>query len=189
MKVLITSSRMPFALGMVRQLADAGHEVYAADDYAQSPGSHSKYLAGHFVYPSPRGETEAFIDALERIIAEARDRRHRPRLRGGLLHLDPARAAVERGDDLRRPFSTPWRACTTRRPSSSWSADLGLPIPETVVATSDAELAEAIERFDRYFGRAVFSRGGVDLLTNTGPARGRAGARADVHPTPQLSRG
>ena len=31
-KVLVTSSRMPFALGMVRKLADAGHEVYAADD-------------------------------------------------------------------------------------------------------------------------------------------------------------
>ena len=50
-KVLVTSSRMPFALGMVRKLAEAGHEVYAADDYELSPGSHSKYLAGHFVTP------------------------------------------------------------------------------------------------------------------------------------------
>ncbi len=60
---------------------------------------------------------------------------------------------------------------------------LGLPIPETVVATSDEELADAIGRFDQYFARAVFSRGGVALLTNTGPL---AGARdpADVHPTP-----
>ena len=54
---------------------------------------------------------------------------------------------------------------------------LGLPIPETVVATSDAELAEAIGRFDRYFGRAVFSRGGVDLLTNTGPLAGALSTR------------
>ena len=51
-RVLITSSRMPFALGMIRQLHEAGHEVFAADDYALSPGSHSSYLAGHFVYPS-----------------------------------------------------------------------------------------------------------------------------------------
>ena len=54
--VLITSSRMPFALGMVRMLAAEGHAVYAADDHSLSPGSHSKYLAGHFVYPSPRSD-------------------------------------------------------------------------------------------------------------------------------------
>jgi hypothetical protein len=66
-KILVTSSRMPFALGMVRELAASGHEVHAADDYALSPGSHSKYLASHHVYPSPSQETEAFIDALEEI--------------------------------------------------------------------------------------------------------------------------
>ena len=48
---------MPFALGMVRELAASGHEVHAADDYALSPGSHSKYLAGHHVYPSPSEKT------------------------------------------------------------------------------------------------------------------------------------
>ena len=37
-KVLITSSRMPFALGMVRELADAGHEVSPADDYELRAG-------------------------------------------------------------------------------------------------------------------------------------------------------
>ncbi len=71
MKVLVTSSRMPFALGMVRELAAAGHEVYAADDYERSPGSHSKYLAGHFVYPSPRERTDEFVAELGRIVAEA----------------------------------------------------------------------------------------------------------------------
>lgn len=35
MRVLVTSSRVPFALGMVRKLAAEGHEVYAADDYAE----------------------------------------------------------------------------------------------------------------------------------------------------------
>jgi hypothetical protein len=48
MKVLITGSRMPFALGMVRRLAAEGREIYAADDHLLSPGSHSKYLAGPF---------------------------------------------------------------------------------------------------------------------------------------------
>ena len=70
MRVLITSSRMPFALGMVRRLAAEGCAIYAADDYSLSSGSHSKYLAGHFVYPSPRSDTAGFLVPLERIVQE-----------------------------------------------------------------------------------------------------------------------
>ena len=44
MRVLITSSRLPFALALIRKLAEAGHEVYASDAYAVSSGSHSRYL-------------------------------------------------------------------------------------------------------------------------------------------------
>jgi hypothetical protein len=33
-------------------------------------GNHSKYLAGHFVYPSPRSDTAAFLAELERIARE-----------------------------------------------------------------------------------------------------------------------
>ena len=58
---------------------------------------------------------------------------------------------------------------------------LGLPTPTTVVARSDEELREGIERFPRYFARAAFSRGGVSLLTNTGPLAGKLEG-ADCHP-------
>ena len=184
MKVLITSSRMPFALGMVRQLADAEHEVYAADDYERSPGSHSKYLAGHFVYPSARRETEAFIDALERIIGEA-----------GIDVVVPAFEEAffisTQRDRLAQHatiFVAPFSALARLHDKSAFQQlvlKLGLPIPDTVVVTSDAQLADAIGRFDRYFGRAVFSRGGVDLLTNAGPLAGHLDP-ARVHPTPKL---
>jgi len=33
-------------------------------------GNHSKYLAGHFVYPSPRSDTAGFLAELERIARE-----------------------------------------------------------------------------------------------------------------------
>jgi hypothetical protein len=182
MKVLITSSRMPFALGMVRQLHAAGHEVYAADDYKQSPGSHSKYLTEHFVYPSSRRETEAFVDELERIV-----NRH------GIDVVIPAfeeaffistqRERLSRSATI---FAARFDALARLHDKAAFEGlvrRLGLPIPETVVATSDDELAEAIKRWDHYFGRAVFSRGGVDLLTNTGPLAGVLDP-ADVHPTP-----
>jgi hypothetical protein len=42
----------------------------------------------------------------------------------------------------------------------------------TIVARSRDELVAATERFPRYFARAAYSRGGVELLTNTGPLAG-----------------
>jgi hypothetical protein len=44
--------------------------------------------------------------------------------------------------------------------------------PATIVARSRDELVAATERFPRYFARAAYSRGGVELLTNTGPLAG-----------------
>ncbi|UQX11327.1 hypothetical protein [Candidatus Mycobacterium methanotrophicum] len=61
---------MPFALGMVRMLAAEGCEVYAGDDHMLSAGNHSKYLAGHFVYPPARSDTVGFLAELERIVGE-----------------------------------------------------------------------------------------------------------------------
>ena len=183
MKVLITSSRLPFALGMVRQLAAAGHEVYAADDYARSPGSHSKYLAGHYVYPSPRERTDDFIAELGRIAGEA-----------GIDVIVPAFEEAfyiaARAADLPErvtAFTGEFGALARLHDKVAFQrlvTELGLPVPESVVATSDAELRAATERFERYFARAAFSRGGVDLLTNTGPLAGTVEI-ADCHPTPR----
>ena len=68
MKILITSSRNPLALDMVRKLAEQGHEVYASDTFKAAAGSHSRYLAGHEVTASPRHATAAFIADVERIV-------------------------------------------------------------------------------------------------------------------------
>jgi hypothetical protein len=173
---------MPFALDLARKLADAGHEVFAADDYERSPGSHSKYLSGHFVYPSARRETEAFIDELERIIAEHEIDVVVPAFEE-VFFISTQRERLARGA---RIFAAEFSALARLHDKAAFESlvrELGLPIPETVVATSDDELAAAIGRFDQYFARAVFSRGGVALLTNTGPLAG-ALEPGEVHPTP-----
>ena len=182
-KILVTSSRMPFALGMVRELAASGHEVHAADDYALSPGSHSKYLAGHHVYPSPSQETEAFIDALEEIARS-----------NGIEVIVPAfeeafyiSTQIDRLSTTATVFTGPFSTLARLHDKVAFQrlvTHLGLPIAETAVAADDAELAEAISRFDRYFARPAFSRGGVSLLTNTGPLAGATKVE-DCHPTPQ----
>ncbi len=68
MRLLITSSRNPFALDLVRKLAEQGHTVYACDTFNAAAGSHSKYLAGHEVTASPRHETPKFISDVEAIV-------------------------------------------------------------------------------------------------------------------------
>jgi hypothetical protein len=70
MRLLITSTRMPFALDAIRKLAERGHEVFACDSYAASPGSHSKYLAGHFTTAFPSADPDGFAGDVERIARE-----------------------------------------------------------------------------------------------------------------------
>ena len=52
MRLLITSSRMPFALDAIRKLGERGHEVFARQ-LRRVAGESPKYLAGHFTTASP----------------------------------------------------------------------------------------------------------------------------------------
>jgi len=182
-RIIVTSSRMPFALGMVRKLASDGHEVYAADDYSLSPGSHSKYLSGHFVYPSPRSHTAGFVDEIEQI---ARDH--------GIDVIVPAFEEVfylstqlERVSQSAKVFASPFSTLVRLHDKGAFEqlvTQLGLPIPQTVIASDGEELREATQTMGKYFARAAFSRGGVSCLTNTGPLAGTLNID-DIHPTPE----
>ena len=130
----------------------------------------------------PRHETEAFVDEIERLVDEHEIDVVVPAFEE-VFFLSSQRDRLSRSTTI---FGAQFQALARLHDKAAFERlvrHLGLPIPESVVATSDAELAEAIGRFDRYFGRAVFSRGGVDLLTNTGPLAGVLDP-ADVHPTP-----
>jgi len=181
MRVLVTGSRMPFALAIVRKLAEEGHEVLAADAWSFSPGSHSKYVTEHFVTGSPRDATEQFIDDVERIAGE-----------NEVDVIVPAFEEVfylstqwERLAKVATPFFSPFATLLPLHDKETFervATGMGLPMAQTVIAHSDDELREALERFPKYFARAAFSRGGVSLLTNAGPLAGRL-AVADCHPT------
>ncbi len=70
MRILVTTARMPFAVGLVRRLGEAGHTVLASDTYMAAPGSHSRYVSGQFVTPAPRLDPPGFVSAVGRIAAE-----------------------------------------------------------------------------------------------------------------------
>jgi glutathione synthase/RimK-type ligase-like ATP-grasp enzyme len=181
MRILITSSRLPFALDMVRKLASRGHEVYASDSYDVAPGSHSRYVAGYFVTAAPSSETEAFIADVERIVQQNEIELVLPAFEEA-FYLATRHAELSAVTTL---FTAPFATLARLHDKGSFTElaeRLELPTPETVVARSDAELAAAIDRFPSYFARAAFSRGGVSLLTNTGPLAGRMDP-ADCHPS------
>jgi len=182
MKVLCTTSRMPFAVDEIRKLGEQGHQVYAADTFRTAPGSHSAEVYERVVVPAPRQETEAFIAAIAELAA-----------REGIEILVPMFEEVfylaRHRDDLpssMQLFCPPFDTLARVHDKASFlrmCGEIDVPVPETVVATSSEELRKAIAGFPRYFARAAYSRGGVELLTNTGPLAGTVSVD-DITPTP-----
>ena len=74
MSVIVTNARNRIAYNVVRSLGQKGIRVYAADFISWSMSFASRYAAGHFVYPSPFREPDAFIscllDQIDRLHAE-----------------------------------------------------------------------------------------------------------------------
>lgn len=181
MRALILSSRNTFALDIVRKLGSAGHYMVAADTYGGAMGSHSKYLAAHEVVASPRFETDQFIADVCRIVEEHQ-------LDTIMPTFEEAFYLAARAADLPtdvKLFTGSFDKLARLHDKGSFQRlveQAGVPIPETVVVSNEEELHAAIERFPQFFARAVFSRGGVGLLTNTGPLAGKM-AVEDCHPT------
>jgi glutathione synthase/RimK-type ligase-like ATP-grasp enzyme len=170
-KLLVTSSRMPFALDAIRKLGQSGHEVYACDSFDTSPGSHSRYLAGHFTTASATGDPAQFAADVERIAAENEIDVVLPMFEE-VFYLA---AQHERISKVTRLYSPPFRTLAQVHDKGTFQElcdRLEIRTPHTVLAHSPEELQKAIERFPSYFARAAFSRGGVGLLTNTGPLAG-----------------
>ncbi len=183
MKILVTSARLPHALGLIRALGEAGHEVYASDTFHLSPGLHSRYVKEHFVTASPTFETRTFVGQIADTVKNS-----------GIDLVVPAFEEVfylsRHLGDLAEPekyFCAPLETLRRLHDKSRFSelaTHLDLPVGRTITASSDDELCAAVEEFPEYFGRAVYSRGGVALLTNTGPLAGAVRIE-DCRPTPQ----
>jgi hypothetical protein len=182
MKILVTSARMPFALSVIRQLAASGHEVHSSDTYASAPGNHSRYLKGHTVTASPRDETETFTRQVRDYCAEHGIDVVVPTWEEA-FYLSTAREQIEEVATL---YTAKFETLAEVHDKDSFEQlveRLGIRAPTGVTVRSDEELLEAIGRWPHYFGRGVYSRGGVTLLTNHGPLAGRIKPE-DVHPTP-----
>lgn len=171
MKLLVTTSRMPFAVEEIRMLGEEGHRVFAGDTYAHAPGSHSRYVARHFEYPSPRRQTADFVASIREIVAANGIEAIVPSFEEG-FYLSEHRDDLPPGCEL---FAADFPALMQLHHKSSFlrlAQRLRLPVPETRVVSSLDEMREAMGHFGDYFARPVSSRGAIELLTNRGILRG-----------------
>lgn len=171
MKVLLTSSRLPFALEAIRKLGRTGHTVYASDTFRSAPGSHSKHVVEAFITAAPTVSCDDFLDDLEAIVRGAAIdlvipcfeevfyiARHRERVEAHAHLFAPSFETLERLHDKLRFHAL--------------AREIGLPVLPALVARDRAELERATEAYGRFFARPAYTRGGVTLFTNAGPLAG-----------------
>lgn len=182
-RVLVTTTRMPFAVEEVRRLGRAGHVVHAADTYRAAPGSHSQSVASRHIVPSPRYETGAFLARIAEIVATHRVDLVLPMFEEALYlarwpeYLGGAAAVFAPTFDVLVRLHDKVRFLDLAR-------ELRVDVPRSVVVSDSADLKRAIDESEQYFARPAYSRGGVFLLTNAGPLAG-AVPLSKCRPTPQ----
>ena len=180
--VLVTTSRMPFAVDEIHKLGEAGNVVTATDTFAAAPGSHSRMATRHVETPSPTQDTAGFIEAIAGIIDEFDIQWLVPAFEE-VFYLAAHRDRLEGKAELFFPDFATLAKVHDKVSFSQLCRDVGLPVAESITVTSDAELVEALAHWEHWFARAAFGRGGLDIITNTGPLADET-SPSDIHPTP-----
>jgi hypothetical protein len=179
MNVLVTSSRMPFALDEIRKFGRRGHRVFAADTFNVAPGSYSRYVAARCNVAAPASSPARFIRDVKQLVA-----RHRIDL--VVPCFEEVFYLARHLPELSEVFTSELALLARLHHKGAFNAlarEIGIAAPETVVVGSRDELAAATRALGVFFARPVWSRGGLALYTNAGPLAG-ALSLDDCRPTP-----
>lgn len=171
MNVLVTSSRMPFALDEIRKFGRRGHRVVAADSIYTAPGSHSRYVAERAHLAPAESQPARFFADVSRIVAAHAIDLLVPCFEEVFYLAQHLRELSARA----RVFASDLGLLLGLHHKGAFNAlarRLGLATPHTTLVQSRAELAAATRDYPRYLARPAWSRGGVDILTNAGPLAG-----------------
>jgi predicted ATP-grasp superfamily ATP-dependent carboligase len=182
-RILATTSRMPFAVDEIHKLGETGRFVVASDTFRAAPGSHSRGASKHVTVPAPTQETLAFVDAVVEILDEYQINWLLPMFED-VFYLAAHRDRLAQGRDIELffPDLETLRRVHDKVSFTDLCRTLGLPVAETITATSQDELRAAAGHWDHWFARAAFGRGGLDIATNTGPLAGETDLD-DIHPS------
>ncbi|MGV9793014.1 ATP-grasp domain-containing protein [Gordonia sp. NPDC003422] len=185
-RVLATTSRMPFAVDEIHKLGETGRDVTAADTFAASPGSHSRGASRHVVVPAPTQRTAEFIAAVMEVIRRERITWLLPMFEEVFYlarHRDLLRDAGGEHLELFFPDFDTLAKVHDKVAFTRFCRELGLSAAESATATTRDELRAATQMWPHWFARAAYGRGGLDVLTNTGPLAGESSID-EVTPTP-----
>jgi predicted ATP-grasp superfamily ATP-dependent carboligase len=180
--ILITSSRAPVALELIRVFGRAGHRVYATDTMRWTVGSHSRYLAQHIVTPSPRYDSAGFAAALLQIIERAQIDWLIPTSEEVFFVARHHQALATRT----RVFTEPLDVLDSLHHKHHFQlrcAALGIRTPRTVLVCDRDELRAALPCFPAYLLKPAYSRFASQIITNCGPRAGQI-ALESCRPTP-----
>jgi predicted ATP-grasp superfamily ATP-dependent carboligase len=182
MNILITSSRAPVALELIRAFGRAGHRVYATDTMRWTVGSHSRYLAQHIVTPPPRYDSDGFAAALLHVTRRAQ-----------IDWLIPTSEEVffvarhyQQLAARTRVFSQPLDMLDSLHHKQRFQmrcAALGIRTPRTALVRDTAELYAALPCFPDFLLKPAYSRFATQIITNCGPRAGQI-ALEHCRPTP-----
>lgn len=183
-RILVTTSRMPFAVDEIHKLGETGRFVVATDTFRSAPGNHSRGASRHLTVPAPTQETHAFIEAVATIIDDEQINWLLPMFEDVFFlakHRD--RLAQGRDVELFFPDFDTLRLVHDKVTFTELCKRLDLPVAETITATTKEQLRAATEHWDHWFARAAFGRGGLDIATNTGPLAAETSID-DIEPSP-----
>ncbi len=168
MNILITSSRAPVALELIRAFGRAGHRVYATDTLRWTVGSHSRYLAQHIITPPPRYDSAGFAAALLQIIARAQIDWLIPTSEEVFFVARHHQQLAAHTRVFTEPLDTLGGLHHKQRFQLRCAA-LGIRTPRTVLARDTAELRAALPCFPAYLLKPAYSRFATQIITNCGP--------------------
>ena len=153
---LLTAGRAPSTLDLARQLNAAGHQVFVADTTTWHVCRGSNAVKKNFVIPSPRFQTEKFIEELIKITKSEKIDYLIPTFEEVLYissHLDnfPKTCKV---------FSAPFE--TLLRLHNKWffyeeQVNAGIPVPETFLIEKKEDLKQ-LDPKSTYAVKASYSR-------------------------------
>ncbi|AEF41372.1 ATP-grasp domain-containing protein [Hoyosella subflava] len=171
MKVLVSAVRMPFSLAVIRCVGEAGHEVVATDSIPYAPGMHSHYVIADEVTVAPRDEPLRYIEEIKKIYEKHKIDLHVPTFEES-FYLSRHKDELEKQVPVFVADFEPLRTLHSKQAFIELCERIGVKAPKTIIARDQDELREAAAEISEYCARPSFSRGALQLLTNTGPRAG-----------------
>jgi predicted ATP-grasp superfamily ATP-dependent carboligase len=172
MRVLLTSSRAPVTLELIRAFGQAGHTVHAADTFAPTLGSASRHLRRHHVVPPPRHDPAGFGRALVRIVEACGIDVLIPTCEE-VFHLGRHHAALSAVTRVLCPPLAELDRWHNKETFQRFADSRGVRTPRTLLVSSPDERDAAIDLIPRWVLKPAYSRFAARVVTRWGLHAGR----------------